>query len=97
MTSVRDEYAVLMMAFVDGSMSAAEFERRYLEKFKADRRQLDEATFAVLDEVFGEVDAFCADEQVYEQIAAEHPGWPNSAVELREKVRAAITRLTGLT
>jgi hypothetical protein len=84
-----------MTAFVDGTISAAEFERRYLDKFKREQRPLDEMTYQLLDEVFGDVDAFCADEEVYDQIAAEHPGWPHNAAELREKVRAAITRLTG--
>lgn len=94
MSSVQREYADLMTAFVDGGISASEFERLYLDKFKGEQRQLDEATYQVLDEVFGDVDALCADDAVYLQLAAEHPGWPLNAAELREKVRTAVVRLT---
>lgn len=94
MNAVRQEYAALMIEFVSGAMSATEFEKRYLEKFKSERRRLDEWTYRILDEVFGHVDAFCADEELYERLAVENPGWPLNDAQLREKVQEAVARLS---
>ncbi len=94
MNGVRKEYAALMTDFLEGTISPSEFERRYLDKFKAEQRPLDEWTYRILDEVFGHVDAFCGDEELYEQLVAERPGWPLNTAQLREKVREAVTRLT---
>lgn len=95
MTTVREEYAALMREFVTGSISAPEFERRYLKKFKSEQRPLDEWTYQILDEVFGHVDAYTSDEAVYQQVAADNPGWPLTARQLKEKVGEAVARLSG--
>jgi hypothetical protein len=90
---VREDYAGLMRAFVQGTLTPAEFEADYLAKFKAERRELDEWTYRILDEVFGHVDAFCADDVLRQQLQKEHPGWHLSGEQLRAKVADALGRL----
>lgn len=93
MTSVRDDYAALMRSFVRGTITATEFEAEYLAKFRDEKREYDEWTYRILDEVFGHVDAFCADEVLLKGLDSEHPGWHLSARELRTKVKEALGRL----
>lgn len=94
MNAVHQDYVSLMNAFVSGAISAPEFERQYLEKFKNERRPLDEWTYRILDEVFGHVDAFTADEALYQQVSDENPGWPLTEAQLKKKVREAAARLS---
>jgi len=93
MNAVRQEYLALMTEFVNGTISASEFELRYIEKFKGEQRPLDEWTYRILDEVFGHVDAYCGDAELYEQVAVENPDWPLNEAQLRQKVRDAAARL----
>ncbi len=93
MTGVRDDYADLMRSFVQGAISATEFEAEYLAKFKREKRELDEWTYRILDEVFGHVDSFCADELLLKGLDSEHSGWHLSARQLQTKVEDALGRL----
>jgi Bacterial self-protective colicin-like immunity len=54
-------YMTLLRQFLCGSISASEFERRYLDAFKNDTAEYTETVYQVLDELFGDVDAYCAD------------------------------------
>lgn len=56
-----DRYIALLRLFVDGAISAREFEHRYLVAFKNDKDEYPEKVYQVLDDLFGDVDTFCAD------------------------------------
>jgi len=52
----------LIESFVEGRISAAEFERRYMLEFQArDDGTWREEEYQLLNGLFGAVDAFCAD------------------------------------
>ncbi len=55
------QYLDLMDEFLSGRASAAEFEERYLKKFKADSFRRPRRIFDVLDRLFAEVDSYVAD------------------------------------
>ena len=93
MKSARQDYADLMRDFVEGAITAQEFEALYLRRFKEEKRSLDEWTYRILDEVFGHVDAFRADEALFRRLDKENPGWPLTAEQLRSKVGDALARL----
>ena len=57
-------YTTLMSEFVDGKLTAATFESAYLQKFKNEGTMLPESVFSVLDRLFGDVDAYCADPSI---------------------------------
>jgi hypothetical protein len=61
MTSIAEDYQTLLQEFLDGRISPLEFQKRYLDKFKREDRQMDRPTFRVLDRLFGDVDAFTYD------------------------------------
>ena len=58
-----DKYISLLNQFVSGAITAPEFEMSYLEMFKHDEDQTDIPAFAwrVLNELFLDTDAYCAD------------------------------------
>ncbi len=93
MSTPREAYLSLMEAFINQTISARDFERRYLQKFKEESGLLDESTYQVLDEVFGDVDAFEADDSLRREMEAENPGYPLDEAQLKSRVRAAVARL----
>jgi hypothetical protein len=54
----------LIESFVEGRANAEEFERAYLTLFKNDATMWREPEFGVLDRLFADVDAFCADPEL---------------------------------
>jgi len=57
-------YIELIEGFLEGSIPAATFERRYLDHFQADQTRRDEELFDVLDGLFAAVDAYCGDDEL---------------------------------
>ena len=62
-----DPYVHLMKSFVENKIDANEFERRYLSMFKSDTNSWTEAEYETLNNLFGEVDAFCADPELRDE------------------------------
>jgi hypothetical protein len=54
-------YLTLLEHFTNGAMSAQDFEAQFLKLFKNDTTDWSDVEYAALDELFGAVDAFCAD------------------------------------
>ena len=61
--SVHD-YEHLIGQFVNREISAEEFEATFLNRFKNEQRQFSEEAFKALDKLFGDVDMFCADDDL---------------------------------
>jgi hypothetical protein len=62
-----DPYVHLMKSFVENEIDASEFERRYLSLFKSDTNSWTEAEYESLNNLFAEVDAFCADPELRDE------------------------------
>ena len=58
------DYSRVVKAFVDGQLSAVEFESVYLRMFKKDDAVRPEAHYNILNSLFGSVDAFCSDRSI---------------------------------
>jgi hypothetical protein len=54
-------YIVLLRSLGLKEISVADFEKKFLYLYKNDTTEWSESEFAVLDKLFGAVDAFCAD------------------------------------
>ena len=89
MTSVAAEYMRIMQEFLDGTISTTEFEQSYFAKFKNETREIEEAQFEVLDELFGDLDAFTSDLD----LIAQNPAFYINEPQLKEKVAIAIKNL----
>lgn len=85
------DYELLLEQFLSGAMPVDKFQAIYLDRFK-NERQLDESLFELLDELFGDVDAFTTDPQ----LLAENPSFYLDEAGLRQKVRQAAARLSDL-
>ena len=57
-------YGILVRLFVDGRITAEEFEVIFLRLYKADPTSWSGEVFDVLDRLFGDVDAFSGDERL---------------------------------
>jgi hypothetical protein len=82
-------YIELITAFTARSLSAADFESRYLDMFKSDGEQHPAPVFAVLDELFAGVDAFCVDPELRGDDDLDEE-------QLRERSEVALRKLRNL-
>jgi hypothetical protein len=58
------EYVRLIESFVANEIDAQAFEALYLEKFKNDPTEWTEPEYEVLNDLFSDIDAFCANPQL---------------------------------
>src|SRR5688572_27426580 len=62
-----EKYLKLIFNFVQGNITADEFEASYLSFFKYETHKFGDEDFEVLDRLFGDVDAYCPDPQLRDQ------------------------------
>jgi hypothetical protein len=67
MSDVCKKYVNLITSFVDGNISASEFESAYLTMFKEETGSLSELEYEILDSLFSSVDAFCGDVELMDE------------------------------
>lgn len=96
MSNIYTDYGLLFNCFLSGASSAEDFQRAYIERFKNESRELDDALFEILDELFGDVDAFCADPALLAELRATKPGFYLDEKALRDKVAQTSQRLARL-
>ncbi len=96
MSDIYTDYKLLLHGFLSGALSAEAFQRAYLERFKNESRALDDALFEILDELFGDVDAFCANPDLLAELRGTKPGFYLDEKALRVKVAQASQRLASL-
>jgi hypothetical protein len=85
--AVTEKYMELIARFVAGQITVLDFERLYLEMFKAETQSLSTDDYEILDALFADVDAFCNEPELR---------GPNDLNEqqLREKCAGALAALT---
>ena len=91
-----DEYKNLMDKFLSGETPAEEFQLAFLERFKNETTLFGADVFELLDRVFSDVDAFCADPKLFAKLEAERPGFYLDEQSLRNRVAEASKRLAQL-
>ncbi|WP_350023736.1 colicin immunity domain-containing protein [Pseudomonas protegens] len=83
------EYKFIIQRYLNDELSSLEFQALYIYKFKNEGRLLDENLFLLLDELFGDVDAYTEDES----LLIESPGLYLSRQGLIEKAQNIFSRL----
>lgn len=89
MDKVTDEYRSLMHSFVTGRMTAADFQKEYLDKFKNERNRLADHVYEILQLAFGYVDSFTSDSE----LLTLRPAFYVDEKRLKTEIAALITRL----
>lgn len=79
-------YIHLMKSFIENKIDANEFERSYLLMFKNDTSSWAEAEYEDLNNLFAEVDAFCADPELRGENDIDED-------QLREAVKTTLATL----
>jgi hypothetical protein len=87
-----DKYVALMDRFLGFTMSAEDFRDAYLTSFKNEKERFGEPMFALLDEQFGNLDAFTRDSELLQ----ESPGNYLDEPTLRAKTRDVLRRIVNL-
>jgi hypothetical protein len=86
-----NRYIHLLKEFVAGTIDASSFERQYIQAFKIETSFFSDDVFAILDGLFAEVDAFCADPELRANTSDAI-----SEEELLERCKEALKRLESL-
>lgn len=84
-----DAYIRLIRSFLKTEIAVTEFERRYLTLFKNDATNWGQKEYEVLNGLFLDVDAFCADPKLRRSGHIDEP-------KLRKQCETALKRLTAL-
>lgn len=84
-----ETYITLLTAFIADKIDVLNFEKKFLQLFKNETRTLSRTEFKILDRLFADVDAYCADPQLRDKEDLNE-------IELREKCKAALQRLQAL-
>ena len=79
-------YLELIEGFVLRRIPAAEFEREYLRMFKNDVSTWTGEEYQALNDLFGDVDSFCADPELQDSNDLDED-------QLREKAKLALETL----
>ena len=79
----------LIGAYIDGRLSAIEFETFYLALFKNSGDGWSEKEYELLQQLFGAVDRFCADPSL-----REDPFWDIGEEQLLEEATSVYKGLT---
>jgi hypothetical protein len=83
------EYEYLIRSFLDEVIDAQTFEKLYLEKFKNDPTPWLEDEYQIFNDLFADIDAFCADPELRDPDDLDE-------TQLRERSLVAIHNLESL-
>lgn len=83
------EYKTLIQRYLSDEFSSLEFQALYIGKFKNEERLLDDCLFLILDEFFGDVDAYTEDEG----LLAENSDFYLNKNMFRERAKNILNRL----
>jgi hypothetical protein len=82
-------YINLIRSFLNGEIAVTDFERRYMRLFKDDNTKWSQTEYEVLNELFSDIDAFCADPRLRRSGDLDEP-------QLRKKSEIALKKLLTL-
>ena len=81
------KYILLLTQYINGNITASQFEAAYLDMFKAEASKLQEDVYEVLNNLFLDVDSYCSDPVLRDDEDLDDEGLLSSAKE-------ALTKLT---
>jgi len=79
-------YINLIRSFLNGEIAVKEFERRYMRLFKDDNTKWSQDEYEVLNELFSDLDAFCANPRLRKPGDLDEP-------QLRKNSARALKKL----
>lgn len=85
-------YKLLIDEFLDRSISAEDFQARYLDMFKNDDSEPEEAVYLLLDALFGDLDCYTTDPVLLQEM----PDFYLNEEGLRRAVAEKSQRLEAL-
>lgn len=83
-----NDYIRLIDAFLGGEIDALTFESTYLAKFKSEQCPISHQVFKILDRLFADVDAFCADASLRDENDLDEAGLIEAARKARDALKS---------
>ncbi|CBN58269.1 MULTISPECIES: colicin immunity domain-containing protein [Kamptonema] len=87
-----EKYIKLLQEFVGNTISADEFEQRFIQLFKGDNNLQLGREFKILDKLFADVDAYCSDPDLIED-----PRFDIGEDQLQVSAEETLDKLVDLT
>ncbi|MBK7704669.1 MAG: hypothetical protein IPN69_14470 [Acidobacteria bacterium] len=85
------DYVTLINEYLSDKISVLDFEQRYLEMFKQDETLWTGEEFAVLNDLFSDLDAFCYDSTIRDSEDLDEPQLRNRAEIALEKLEKLLS------
>lgn len=85
-------YIHLIKSFLTGDLTALDFESKYLDTFKSDPTLRPQEVFLVLDKLFGDVDAFCAEPNLRDEDDLDEDQLRQYSVDALQKLKSFTSR-----
>ena len=89
--SARDLF-ILLDGFLQSRLTAQQFQDAFLEQMKG-AEGLASNEFEIMDALFADVDAYCADPVLKQKLDEERPNWYLDEAALRRVVQHAFQQL----
>ena len=96
MKQVIEDYCRLLEEYLNGSSTGLEWIKKFLKFYGSDNRQMDEELYNVLDVLWGEVESYQPDEELYRRLAKEKPGFFLNESLFHERAEVAYRELKRL-
>jgi hypothetical protein len=80
------KYLDLIRSFVCGDIDVSLFEKKYLQTFKNEKTIFGGDTYETLNELFGDIDEYCADPSIRDEDDIDE-------TELLKRAKVALERL----
>ncbi|MDM0030452.1 colicin immunity domain-containing protein [Variovorax saccharolyticus] len=90
MREIGNWYRMLLNEFLVCRMNVDEFQTEYVRRFKSEIRLLDTQLYDLLEEVYGDVDAYTSDHE----LLLTNPLFYIDETGLRSKIQFAVDRLS---
>ena len=89
MSAQADNYRQLIDQFLQREITVSQFESAFLDRFKSEPEGMPEGLFKPLDRLFGDVDIFCADDDLRDDDELDEQG-------LRQACERTLLEIAGL-
>ena len=91
------ECIALLDRYLNQEITAKDFQERFFAIFKVLPKSTDDDLFTILDQLFGDTEAFESDPELYQGLSEERPGWYLDESQFRERAAIALSKLKAYT
>ena len=96
MNSVIEDYRKLLQSYLNGELPAMDFILKFLDKWQQDNTPMEGELYDIMDQLWGDVEAFQPDEEMYRDLEKQSTGLYLNTAQFRGRAEAALRDLQRL-